>query len=390
MKIVPITIAVLISFINLFTQTDKPCLFLASTSQTKSICSDYKWEKESVIDYNDYSQKFSQFKARNKDNAYAGYGGTFVSSNESVIVVQFKTKIPGFNCSRIGYAFIKGKTMESCLKQLSSRITENPTQYEIKPTIVFEWTGKGSSIGQKDPNAPVTSGTSPKPNPTSDGSQAADNSNNSASNTPSSCPTYGFKTGIPSIYCQSFEWWAISQKTLSADNNGSVKLRGGPEAVSFTIQYRKEGSNTWLDTKLQTALLNQYSISGLDACTKYEVRLITACDNGATSLPTSIVRFTTGCPTPKGFSIENVTTTSAGMNGGIESFSTFTCNSIGNLYRVYEFKTGSGPWDEMICSGACVISGLIPGTTYRVRSRYKFGNNIYSEYTNEKSFTTRK
>ena len=390
MRKVTFTIAIAFLFTNLFAQADKPCLFLASTSKTKSICSDHKWEKEGVIDYKDYAQKLSQFKEKNKANAYAGVGGTFVSSNETVIVFEFRTKITGFNCSRIGYGVIKGKTMESCISQLDSRLKDNPTQYETKPTIVFEWTGKGTSIGQKDPNAPVTSGTSPKPKPTAGGSQAADNSNKSASDTPSSCPTYGFKTGIPSIYCQSIEWWAISQKTLSADNNGNVKQMGGPEAVSFTIQYRKEGSNTWLDTKLQTALLNQYSISGLDACTKYEVRLITACDNGATSAPTSIVRFTTDCPTPKGFNIENVTTTTAGMNGGIDSFPTFTCSSKGKIYRVYEFKTGSTPWDEMICSGACVISGLTPGTTYRVRSRYKFGNNIYSEYTNEKSFTTRK
>lgn len=206
------------------------------------------------------------------------------------------------------------------------------------------------------------------------------------------CPTFGFKfSNSPTYNCVALEWWSISTKVNTIDANGNFKQSSNPEPVSFTVQYRKQGSSTWTSDNREKMARNLYILKGLDACTDYEVRLITTCDNKAVSAPSNTVRFKTDCTPPPSLTIENVKINSAQVSSNRRIVSVYPCPPDETRIRVVEFKTGTGNWDEVICNSGslCVLNGLLPGMIYRVRARYKFSNNIYSNYTNEVSFTTK-
>lgn len=220
------------------------------------------------------------------------------------------------------------------------------------------------------------------------------NSGNSNDNKSKVCPTYGFKfsNNNPSYNCVALEWWSLSTKTNMVDASGNFKQSTDPQARSFTIEFRKQGDVYWTTEKRANSGKNTHTISGLDACTKYEVRLFTMCDNNQVSAPTNIIRFTTACTKPGNLSVENITNNSAKVSSErLTALFTSPCSSSSNTQiRIIELKTNTGTWQEVICNSGspCVLSALSPGTIYRVRARYKYGNKLYSNYTNEISFTT--
>jgi hypothetical protein len=208
-----------------------------------------------------------------------------------------------------------------------------------------------------------------------------------------SCPAYNFSlSGEPSINCASFEWFAIPTRTNSVDAAGNFKQNKGPVAASFIVQYRKQGASSWFDDPKSNSFRNLHAITGLDACTKYEARLITICESGARSEPSPILRFSTACTPPGDLVIENITKNSATVGGRIHSVPySYPCESPKKWVRVIEYKSSKTQWwEETICNSgsACIINALNPATTYRVRAKYKY-DNVFSGYTNEVSFTTR-
>ena len=110
----------------------------------------------------------------------------------------------------------------------------------------------------------------------------------------STCLSYSFKlSNKPSYNCVALEWWSLSERTNSVDAAGNFRQSNDPEAKSFTIDFRKEGAIYWTSERRDNTGRNVHTLSGLDACTKYEVRLTTTCTNNVVSKPTNILRFTT-------------------------------------------------------------------------------------------------
>lgn len=208
-----------------------------------------------------------------------------------------------------------------------------------------------------------------------------------------SCPTYGFKlSNKPTPSCVSLEWWSLSTKTNMISSDGTFSQSQEPEAKSFIIEYKKQNDLVWKNVTHNNSGRNIRLLDNLDACTNYEVRLTTVCDNGTTSNPTTIIAFKTDCSKPNPFTIENITSKSAQLKWGIQSSNArYPCPADNSRIKGIEYKSPNGSWNETFCdSGSpCVLNALQSKTTYRVRARYKYPNNIYSEYTNEVSFTTK-
>lgn len=206
------------------------------------------------------------------------------------------------------------------------------------------------------------------------------------------CPTFGFKfSNTPSYNCVALEWWALSTRVNKMDANGNFSQSNDPEAKFFTIQFRKQGDPSWISENRDNTGRNVHTISGLDACTKYEVRLTTTCTNNVISLPSNILRFTTACNKPGELKVENIKDNTAQISSNRQMEASFPCNAPKSKVRIIEFKSGNGVWDEVICNtgSPCILSDLKSGTTYRVRARHKYGENLYSGYTNEVGFTTK-
>jgi hypothetical protein len=232
-----------------------------------------------------------------------------------------------------------------------------------------------------DPNPVPSPGTNPRPttNPVTDPIEIK------------TCPTFGFKfSNTPSYNCVALEWWALSTKVNMIDANGNFNQSNNPEAKYFTIQFRKQGDVYWTSEKRDNTGRNVHTLTGLDACSKYEVRLITSCDNNIDSNPSNIVRFTTACNKPAELIIEDIKDNSAKISSKRQLVISYPCSSAKTQIRSIEFKTSTTAWDEVICNtgSPCFLSALSPNTTYRVRARYKYGNALFSNYTNEVSFTT--
>ena len=365
-------ITLTLSYINIFAQETKPCLFIGIyDKEKKGICSDKTWIHEGVIDLAEYKQRELQFREEHKNDESFSTSRKFVSAKQCVIVYEYQRKVSGWNCSPTIVSYQTGTSIENCKQQLNERVTKFPKDYTTQPTIIYTWCGKGveDTPGEEQSGGGTTA-------------------------TIRSCPTCGFKfsNNSPSYNCVALEWWSLSTKTNVVDASGNFKQSTDPQAKSFTIEFRKQGEIYWTTEKRENSGKNTHTISGLDACTKYEVRLITTCDNGQVSAPTNIIRFTTACTKPGNLTVENITNNSAKVNSQrLTASITFPCaGSASTQIRIIEFKTSTTAWQEVVCNSGspCILNALVPNTIYRVRARYKYGNNLYSNYTNEVSFTT--
>jgi hypothetical protein len=391
--------AFVLTCLNTFAQSTNPCLFIGIyDSEKKFICSNKTWIREEIENRAEFEQKRLQFKEAHKNDESFSTTTEFVSDKQCVIVYEYKKKISGWDCNPIAIGIIKGATIESCKEQLAAMIAKNPNHFVTQPHIVFSKEASPSKpVAENKPDIGSGGGnTDGEGGGTSDssGSGSSGNAGNSNENTNSSCPTYGFKfsNNNPSYNCIALEWWSLSTKTNIVDASGNFKQSTDPQAKSFTIEFRKLGDIYWTIEKRVNTGKNTHTISGLDACTKYEVRLIATCDNNQVSAPTNIIRFTTACNKPGNLTVENITNNSAKINNErLTASVTFPCaSSASTQIRIVEFKTSTGTWQEVICNSGspCILNALSPGTIYRVRARYKYGNNLYSNYTNEISFTT--
>ncbi|MDP1727715.1 MAG: fibronectin type III domain-containing protein, partial [Bacteroidota bacterium] len=221
---------------------------------------------------------------------------------------------------------------------------------------------------------------------TGNGSNASENKNNP-------CPAYGFKfNNTPSYNCVALAWWSLSTKVNSVDAQGNFKQSNQAEAKYFTIEFRRQGDIHWTADRRDNTGRNVHTLSSLDACTQYEVRLIADCGNNTSSSTSNIVRFKTACNAPGKLSVENISNHSAKVSSQrLTASITHPCSSSASTQiRIVEYKSNTGDWEDIICNSGspCFLNGLNPGTVYRVRARYKYGDNLYSNYTNEVSFKT--
>ncbi len=324
--------------------------------EKKGICSSKVYIMENVKDKTEYETKRIAFKESHKNDESFCTGTRFVSDKECVVIYKYQQRISGWNCSPTVYSIKVGKTLEYCTDEMNVYFEKYPKEFTSAPEIVF-----------------------------------------SRCNTPqgnkTDCPTYGFKIhATPSYNCASLSWWALSTTTNTVDAQGNFKQNKVPEAISFTLNYRKLGDKIWLTESMPNTGKNVYSLTGLSACTTYEVFMVTTCDNSIQSGPSTTVKFTTACTKPGTTSFQNITTSSVQVSSErLTAMITFPCNSSAEMQqRIVEYKTANGSWMVVICNSGepCIVTGLTPGTLYKVRTRFKYGDNLFSNYTAEKSFTT--
>ena len=127
-------------------------------------------------------------------------------------------------------------------------------------------------------------------------------------------------------------------------------------ALRYNIQYRVVGTSTWTT---DTSSSVTYAISGLSPSTNYEFQAQTLCSTGTGAFSTSTT-FTTAGPCaspPSGFSVSNVTMSTATLN-----WLTVTGVTGYNIqYRVL----GTTTWTSTTSTtGSKNISGLTAGSTY--------------------------
>lgn len=394
MKILTLSAALILICSTIFAQELKPCLFIGLyDSNKKGVCSDRAMMNEGVADHADYAEKRTAFMNAHQKEYPQTY---FVSAKEAVIAFEYEKRIAGWNCNIKAIRVKTGKTIEDCKQKLADDLAKSPQDFTTQPIIIFEWAGKGIQTITNNPDKEQTDkdGAASSNNDNSPGSGTSGKAEKSNSNKIIPCPTYGFKlsNNNPSYNCVALEWWSLSTKTNMVDASGNFKQSKGIEAKSFTIEFRKQGEINWTIENRKNTGKNTHSISGLDACTKYEVCLITRCDNGQVSAPTNIIRFTTVCTKPGKLTIGNITSNSAKVSSQrLSALVTFPCSGAASTQiRIIEFKTSTTAWQEITCNSGspCVLFALVANTKYIVRARYKYGYNLYSEYTNEVSFTT--
>lgn len=397
-KIILIFLTITLICNSVFSQAPKLALFIGTYDKNDGkgfMCHDRGIEREEVLDRKEYEILRVKFREKYKTQ---NPGTSYIPPNRAVIIYENDRKVTGFNCTIKSIGVQEGRDLKNAQEALDKWVAKFPGDYQTQPNVIFSrdaslnkpdkgQSGGGASAGGSGPAG--TGGVS-SPSGTGPDSHGYGSSTVEINNQP--CPTYGFKFDAPSYNCVALEWWSLSKKTNMVDAAGNFKQSSDPEAKSFTIEFRKQGDIYWTSGKRENNGQNVHTLSGLDACTKYEVRLTSICNNNAVSAPTDIARFTTACNKPGNLTVENITINSAKVSTErLTASITHPCSSeASNQIAIIEFKSNTGTWNEVICnSGApCFLNGLSSGTVYRVRARFKYGNNLYSNYTNEVSFST--
>jgi hypothetical protein len=187
--------------------------------------------------------------------------------------------------------------------------------------------------------------------------------------------------------CAVVDWWcSVGTNMMKGDSLIQIT-----ESQNFIVKWRMKGEYAWKDVRAIGCPRGTVVLSKLDPCTKYEVVLVRDCGKGVYAAST-VLEFTTACNSPEMLNIINITTSSASVSHRIRS-APFSCGEqLPSYVSVVEYKTGTGPWDTLVCvpGQGCKLSALLPGTTYRVRVRFRYNNSKYSEYSKEVVFTTKK
>lgn len=194
-------------------------------------------------------------------------------------------------------------------------------------------------------------------------------------------PSIIFKTTAPVVRCDQPNLTLTQIETYSATITWNLAM---PEAE---ISYRKASDNIWFLVTVNNPA--PYTINGLVANTKYEVRLRQICGNIASSYATTTFNTqddSTQCPKAK-FAIGEVTTNS------------FQINYTGELatLEIGYRKAGSASWNNSIVNTPdptptvtpFFISDLEENTVYLVRMR-RFCKDSYSDYAPVQVVTTQR
>jgi hypothetical protein len=162
---------------------------------------------------------------------------------------------------------------------------------------------------------------------------------------------------------------------------------GYPTGTTFTLEYKTSTATTWT-TKTVTAAPD--TLSGLTACTEYQVRIKANCS--ATSSTYSIVKIfkTLGCPppptctTPTQLIVTNITNTTAKA--------TWAANTAVTSYTV-QYKAlliPNATWVTInnVTTNTLTLTGLIKCRYYTVKVKANCSNGGTSIFSNARSFKT--
>ena len=170
------------------------------------------------------------------------------------------------------------------------------------------------------------------------------------------------------------------------DNSADLSWDAEPNAVSYDVKHRVQGTTTWTTTNTAT---NSLGLSSLQTSTIYQwkVNAICAADGSNSSAFTSTETFSTtgaiACPEPSGLGETGVGMTAATLNWGVVA----EADHYDVQYRVQ----GTPPWtNSSPGTNTLPLSGLETGITYqwKVRSVCAADNSIVSTFSPLDSFST--
>ena len=163
--------------------------------------------------------------------------------------------------------------------------------------------------------------------------------------------------------------------TVSNVGGHSATLSWTSDGNAWQIGYSTDGFATEQYVEVTE---NPYTLTGLTPETAYQVRVQTNCGSGVYSIFTNPVSFTTdvACPAPTGLTASNITGHEATINWTSAAEAWQICvnddeeNLIGTTDTTY------------------TLTGLAPETAYTVKVRANCGDEGYSDWTDNVSFTT--
>ena len=163
--------------------------------------------------------------------------------------------------------------------------------------------------------------------------------------------------------------------TVSNVGGHSATLSWTSDGNAWQIGYSTDGFATEQYVEVTE---NPYTLTGLTPETAYQVRVQTNCGSGVYSIFTNPVSFTTdvACPAPTGLTASNITGHEATINWTSAAETWQICvnddeeNLIGTTDTTY------------------TLTGLAPETAYTVKVRANCGDDGYSDWTDNVSFTT--
>ena len=185
----------------------------------------------------------------------------------------------------------------------------------------------------------------------------------------------------------------VSATPDTANTKGNVIFvtANYPTGTTFTVEYKLPSATTWTAATVTTS---PYILTGLTACTEYQVRVKANCSVTSSSNYTQIAFKTSGCPVaatcakPSAQAYVNPSlsaiTGSVYFGGaGYSSTTTFTIE-----YKLPSATTWTVATSTATTSPYTITSGLTACTEYQVRVKANCSATLSSAYSNVTAFTT--
>ncbi|GDX51521.1 hypothetical protein LBMAG27_05680 [Bacteroidota bacterium] len=176
--------------------------------------------------------------------------------------------------------------------------------------------------------------------------------------------------------------------TVISGTSATINWTGNSCAYQYRIQYRKQGTTTWIETII-TAPSVFKTLTGLTANSTYEYQIRTDCNSAGTSFSSysAVQTFITICicAKPSNIATGNISQTSVTV--------TWTGNSCAYQYRLQYRKQGTSAWTTKTILAPTVsktLTGLTANSVYeyRMRTDCNSSGSINSGFTTATTFTT--
>ncbi len=164
-------------------------------------------------------------------------------------------------------------------------------------------------------------------------------------------------------------------------NSAIISWAAGDTETTWDLRYmnNSEASPHWTDVEGLTSN-NSYLLVGLDQNSEYSVQVRADCGTDGTSEWTQLVTFTTleACPKTSGLMRTGLTATTATFR--------WLENGSATAWQLCLNDNESSPID--VTENPYTITGLNPETSYTIKLRANCGEGVFSDWTNNASFTT--
>ncbi len=163
------------------------------------------------------------------------------------------------------------------------------------------------------------------------------------------------------------------------DVEGTINWTSPPDGQSSTLRFREVGATDWTDTL--SNVVAPFTLTGLTACTEYEVQIEATCTDTVSGYSNSFIFQTDGCcEAPAEFMVSDVDSTSA-----LASWSSvFAAMSYNLRYR----EIGTAGWITVNTTDLNFdITGLDICTNYEVQVQTVCANEM-TDFTDSQTFTT--